>query len=252
MLNPKEALKYAQLTMITEDVDLRRGLEEMKDKITALGYTYLHTIHGSQLATYFTPRLGEETMFGYIAREADGTLMVILRSTGTLLEALHDAAFWQIPNPIPNARATFVSAGFSSVYQSLRVFEDMKEIFLKPYLDSLTKGVKTKIVIAGHSLGGALASLLGLDLALNVCTLKSPKIYTFGSPRTGDPLFANLYNKHIKESYRIVEKWDPVQMVPILPAYYHVDEKIQIKMPWNWNPLKHHKLRTYISILENL
>lgn len=251
--DPKEALKYAKLNKLTEGVSLTCGLEEMKDRVTSLGYKYIHTIHGSELASYFAPNLGAELMFGYIAQEPDGNYVVAIRSTATFMEVMHDISFWQIPNPIKKAHLTFVSAGFSAIYQSLKVIEPCdRYIKLKDFLESLCVGTTSKVTLVGHSLGGALVTLLALDLSLNTGPLHSPKVYTFGSPRVGDPLFAKLYNKHVKESFRIAEKWDPVTLVPIFPAYYHVDEKIQLKMKWTLRPMAHHHLSTYIELLESV
>ncbi len=250
-----ESLRYAKLLALTEGVNLYNNLDGMKDTVTALGYEYIHTIHGSQLATYFTPRLGDETMFGFVAKEPDGNYVVALRCTNTFLEAVHDAAFFQIPNPIKGARKTFVSAGFSAIYQSLRVFDEKGEEFLPEYLNRVVCSrysvCPNKMTIVGHSLGGALATLLALDLSLNTA-IGTPKVYTFGSPRVGDPLFARLYNSHIKESYRIVEKYDPIQAVPLIPAYWHVQKRECIKMKWNWWPRSHHRLQTYIDVLQRM
>lgn len=74
-----------------------------------------------------------------------------------------------------------------------------------------------KVVVTGHSLGGAIATLCAQylsDYIPNVVT------YTFGSPRVGDYLFADLFNITISNSYRVVNKDD---IVPHLP-YYDVDK----------------------------
>jgi triacylglycerol lipase len=254
-LKVNEALKYAQLLALTEGVNLYNNLDGMKDTVTALGYTYLHTIHGSQLASYWTPRLGSETMFGFVAQGPDGEYVVAIRCTETLMEAFHDVAFLPIPCPIKGARTTLVAAGFSALYKSLRVIDDKGEEFLPEYLNRIICSkysvCPSKITLVGHSLGGPLVTLLALDLTLNTAIVE-PKVYTFGSPRTGGPLFAHLYNKHIKESHRIVERWDPVQAVPILPLYWHVGQKEVIRGKWSLNPLQHHHLKTYIDILEEM
>lgn len=268
------AIELAKLCLITEGVSLTDGLNEMKDQVTKLGYKYMHTIHGSQLATYFTPNLGEELMFGFVIQDQNGDYIVALRCTETFMDVMHDISFWQIPNPIKKAHLTFVSAGFSAIYQSLKVIEP-GDVYvpLKTYLETLCAGTTSKVKIVGHSLGAALATLLGLDCSLNTGPLhsptvpihssnvpiqcptvpiQSPTVYTFGSPRVGDPLFAKLYNSRIKDSYRIAEKWDLVTKVPIIPAYYHVNEKIQVKRSWSLNPFGHHNLKTYIDCLEKM
>ena len=46
--------------------------------------------------------------------------------------------------------------------------------------------------VAGHSLGGALATLAALDIKRKLPGLKL-RVYTFGSPRTGNHAFAAEY-----------------------------------------------------------
>lgn len=253
MFDKKRAASLAKLCLLTENVSLRDRLDEMKDQVTAAGYKYIHTIHGSALATYFTPDLGEELMFGFVAQESNGDYIVAIRCTETKLDIVHDLLFGQIPNPIRNAHLTFVSAGFSAVYQSLKVIEpESRYTKLKDFLDTLCAGTTSKVTLVGHSLGAALVTLLGLDLALNTASPHSPTVYTFGSPRVGDPLFAKLYNKKVPNSYRVAEKWDLVTKVPIIPAYYHVDQEIKVKRSWSLNPFGHHNLLTYIDCVEKL
>jgi len=46
-------------------------------------------------------------------------------------------------------------------------------------------------VVTGHSLGGALATLLVTDL--NATTALKPQAWTFASPQVGDAVFAARY-----------------------------------------------------------
>ena len=49
-----------------------------------------------------------------------------------------------------------------------------------------------KLLVAGHSLGGALATLAALDVK-NLCKAREQldvTLYTFGAPRTGNHAFA--------------------------------------------------------------
>lgn len=82
----------------------------------------------------------------------------------------------------------------------------------------LGKKVTTKkLVITGHSLGAAMATIcasrlhaLGADLVL----------YTFGSPRVGDNIWAKQFDNI--EAYRIVNNNDIVCRVPPFGYYSHV------------------------------
>lgn len=80
----------------------------------------------------------------------------------------------------------------------------------------------SEVVIAGHSLGGALATLFASALH---GFRRVHAVYTFGSPRVGNRAFARHYNDALAErSFRIVNAGDPVPRLPwMLGTYRHVD-----------------------------
>ena len=71
------------------------------------------------------------------------------------------------------------------------------------------------IILTGHSLGGAIALLMGIelnDMGYNV------KTYTFGQPKIGD----NNLNRMIGfQNYRFVHDKDIVPHLPPFPEYQH-------------------------------
>ena len=82
--------------------------------------------------------------------------------------------------------------------------------------------------VTGHSLGSSLAILAALDLALNVPQLRPQiQLYTYASPRVGDPTFARLHAQQIPNSYRVVNLSDIFTLVPPTQAvgtYVHVGQ----------------------------
>jgi triacylglycerol lipase len=50
-----------------------------------------------------------------------------------------------------------------------------------------------RVVVCGHSLGGALATLCASDLAGYLGAKCAVSSYTFGSPRVGNAVFASEY-----------------------------------------------------------
>ena len=72
-----------------------------------------------------------------------------------------------------------------------------------------------EIVVSGHSLGGAVATLAGVDVHQNV----SGSVYswTLGSPRVGNANFANWYTPYsgVRHNQRITNNKD---VVPHLPS----------------------------------
>ena len=70
----------------------------------------------------------------------------------------------------------------------------------------------SEILICGHSLGGALSVICGLDFALNPISEDKPTInvITFGAPRSGNCAFAWLFNRMVPNHIRMVHEHDVV------------------------------------------
>jgi Lipase (class 3) len=73
------------------------------------------------------------------------------------------------------------------------------------------------------SSGGALATLCSLELATQD-GMSGPdlvSVYTFGSPRTGNAKFANLYDGLVKSHWRCVVAGDATVSTPVSLGYEH-------------------------------
>jgi len=71
------------------------------------------------------------------------------------------------------------------------------------------------VVLTGHSMGGAIATLLALHLSLRAPF--SPRylsVYTQGGPRVGNAQFAQFVAEQVPAVYRIVNRYDPFTQVP--------------------------------------
>ncbi|HKV39917.1 MAG TPA: IPT/TIG domain-containing protein, partial [Blastocatellia bacterium] len=72
------------------------------------------------------------------------------------------------------------------------------------------------IYITGHSLGGALATMVGLYLATRTCERPaSYSVYTFAAPTAGLQTFADSYNRFLtnnppNQSWRFYNVWDAI------------------------------------------
>ncbi|KAI9292198.1 alpha/beta-hydrolase [Neoconidiobolus thromboides FSU 785] len=104
---------------------------------------------------------------------------------------------------------------------------------LRPnYLPVISNLLKTypnyHLIVTGHSLGGAVASLAAADLYF---TLKLPservKLFTYGEPRVGNNEFAKWYDLLPYYSSRVVNKNDIVpRLPPRLLGFSHRNNEI--------------------------
>ena len=229
-INWNTAIHYALLVEVAESVDPHGAYTQADiDQIATLGYAFLQTVYADDLATDIDPHLGDIVTFGFLAVSATQELVAVIRGTDSILDWLHDASFLMVPCPVTGAHG-YTEDGFTAVYKSLRIGQPnaspCARDSVKSYLDS---GAATSVTVCGHSLGGALATLLTLDVALNT-SCRTPTAYTYASPRTGDHFFAGAYNACIPASYRIVNRQDLVPKLPsILPLpYEHVNTEYEL------------------------
>ncbi|GAB2210997.1 hypothetical protein Droror1_Dr00016287 [Drosera rotundifolia] len=127
-----------------------------------------------------------------------------------------------------------VHSGFLTAYDSVRT----KILHLIQqavgYRGDATETLsKWNVYVTGHSLGGALATLLALELSSSHLAKSrsgaiSVTMYNFGSPRVGNRRFAEVYNEKVKDSWRVVNHRDIIPTVPRLMGYCHVAQPVYL------------------------
>jgi hypothetical protein len=78
-----------------------------------------------------------------------------------------------------------------------------------------------KIVITGHSLGAAIATIAAAEVH-QAYSNKQIHCHTFGCPRVGDFKFATWYDSNIKHNWRVFNEEDPVPLIPLSFRFQHV------------------------------
>lgn len=97
---------------------------------------------------------------------------------------------------------------------------------LRPMVYSHLAGdKKRKIVLTGHSLGGALATLAAMWLKRDGYNVV--ECVTFGAPRIGNYTFREVYKSLRIPTFRFVHGYDIVPTIPRL-LYFHVGELVPI------------------------
>lgn len=224
------AIQYGQLIKAAyavppENLTNRAG-EVIQAGLVAGGSSFevITTIYANDLATDMAPlRNSKVVSIGLILQAATGGAVIALRGTEGIMEWIQDARFLTVPCPfLPGAGNT--EDGFTAMYQSLAIAPSTGATSVVRSLAGLQwKSKVTSLTICGHSLGGALATLLAADVAANGADpFKVATVYTYASPKTGDPLFVSAYNHLVPDTSRIANRLDLVPKLPLPPLYDHV------------------------------
>lgn len=230
---------------------------------TILGdYTVVSSIYANDLATTANPDAGDATVsIGLVCQNAAGDTVVVIRGTEGILEWMHDTVFDQVPFMVDGMEATsigFTDDGFTGMYKSLRLGPQSDAPKVVAGFNDLTFPQSVaSLTLTGHSLGGALITMLAIDLTITN-RMTPPTVYTFGSPRVGDATFVSVYNRFITDSWRIANRIDIVPTLPISP-YEHVNNLYELN-PVRADPFEvlvqmgilcEHHPETYLFLLSN-
>ncbi|WP_270406219.1 lipase family protein [Paenibacillus timonensis] len=139
--------------------------------------------------------------FGFIGHSAD-EIVIAFRGSSSASNWVADAIATQ--QKFKWAKdAGHTHRGFTGIYASSR----------RQIHSALRRLPEDKtLYITGHSLGAALATLCAMDIAAN--SNRVPILFTFGSPRVGDPDFVHAFAQQVPNSYRIHNEFDAVTHVP--------------------------------------
>jgi hypothetical protein len=255
--NPTIAIQYGMLVQKAEAVPPDQTVYNPGDVINVaydavnVNYTVISTFYGNDLATDINPgRALDIVSFGFIVQDGGGNAVVAIRGTEGITEWIQDARFLAVKCPfLPGAGLT--EDGFTAVYESLRVTKDPASKRLVDALPNAFPNPVTSVTICGHSLGGALATLLSLDVAANTGLGSELTSYTYASPRTGDPSFADTYNQVVLDTVRIANRLDLVPKLPLPPLYEHVGEVTDLNpmLKVKLDLLCQHHLTTYLHLM---
>jgi pimeloyl-ACP methyl ester carboxylesterase len=130
----------------------------------------------------------------------DEVVLIAVRGTASGADALRDADAHQVPFLEGAGKA---HRGFYQAFQATFHF----------VLDYLSRyHIGQRVVICGHSLGGAIALLLAEGLRRIPDAHYNPLLYTYGAPRAADSEFISGASALVH--HRIVNHNDPVPSVP--------------------------------------
>ncbi|KAB2632397.1 phospholipase A1-Ibeta2 [Pyrus ussuriensis x Pyrus communis] len=155
-----------------------------------------------------------------IARMGRRDIVIALRGTSTCLEWAENlrAQLIQMPSTEEGEqRQARVECGFLSLYKTRgahvpslaeSVVEEVRRL-MEQY-----KGETLSITVTGHSLGAALALLVGDELKTCAENMPSVAVFSFGGPRVGNRGFTKRMDDKNVKVLRIVNSQDVITRVP--------------------------------------
>lgn len=214
-------------------------------KAAQLTYANNEDIVKNRLAEWGLPEsylFDKKDTQGFIASN-DEAIIVAFRGTepAELKDWMTDLNVWLEPGPRGEVHGGFQKAlnlVWDEIWEQINLYQE------RTGNGPRLTGPGKSLWLTGHSLGAALATLatarLRLELDRGVFGL-----YTFGSPRVGDRLFADAFNAVFgKYAFRFVNNNDVVTRVPLRKMRYsHVgkliyidnDSNLQDDIGWWWH-----------------
>ncbi|WP_339409149.1 lipase family protein [Pseudomonas sp. EA_35y_Pfl2_R5] len=186
-----EEVPYSKrLEIVPHDNEHFAGLNE--ERRTPQAVHFLH-----QPANILRGTLGEAQAF---ITHDDRMVLIVARGTQEIADWVRDVNATQVPNEAGEGQAHH---GFHESFKAVRDF-------VVPYLE-FARTNNQKIVVCGHSLGGAIALLMAEWIRNNWS--EDVLLYTYGSPRAGDEAFVK--GASALTHHRIVNHND---LIPTVPA----------------------------------
>ena len=183
---------------------------------------------------------------GFVLSSPENNI-IVFRGTQTRVEWINNFTAVQkdFTDPISGQNFGKIHEGFLKNY--LRI--------VQPLPREVAKNLDPKIpcYVTGHSLGSSLAILAALDIAINVPQLRQQiQLYTYASPRVGDPTFAKLHAQQVPNSYRVVNLADIFTLVPptkTVGTYVHVGQEWSF-LSQNGDFMPNHVVDTYRAAVD--
>ncbi|ELS00946.1 putative lipase [Xenococcus sp. PCC 7305] len=182
---------------------------------------------------------------GFILKSARHNI-IVFRGTQEPREWIANINAQQIEYLSDNKQAGKIHQGFYSLYVN-NLAQQIRQV-----IDQLDPNIPC--YITGHSLGGTMTVIAAVDLAVHFPAFAEQLlVYSYASPRVGDPYFARFYSDLVPNSYRIVNQADSTWLLPPTQlrnaVYLHVGQTWSfINQTGDLNP--NHQLAAYQAAID--
>ncbi|KAK9455065.1 Alpha/Beta hydrolase protein [Dipodascopsis uninucleata] len=186
-----------------------------------------------ELVKEFSSDTQRSSCSGYVALDHyHHRIIISFRGTHSVADIVTDLVYLQdsyVPYHVggtrkPTCNNCNVHRGF------LRSYIETQEQIRDIVAELIGKYPDYGVLVTGHSLGGAIATLVGVEMAL--MDVPNLKVVTLGAPRVGNSNFADffdlLFSFPANSAVRVTHKNDPVVRVPLGPEWRHTSGEIYI------------------------
>ncbi|CAL5228579.1 g11737 [Coccomyxa viridis] len=168
----------------------------------------------------------------------DHMMVLAFRGTASVSNALADLQAWRVTHPPRRGRCwrrPLVHSGFLKSWTrnafNTRVIERVLQI-IREAPSGKTPDNPFRVIVTGHSLGGALAQLAAHEISTAAAAeglYIRVVCYTFGAPRVGNHAFAREYTKLVPHTWNMINHQDAVARAPkFLGLYKRAGQRVHI------------------------
>ncbi|KAA6426189.1 MAG: hypothetical protein FRX49_04041 [Trebouxia sp. A1-2] len=177
---------------------------------TAMG---LYNLTDSEL--FWEVQLDTRCLIGW----NEHTIVVAFRGTASLTNALSDVQAWRVTHPPARGHKLMctqplVHGGFMKSWLAGALNAKVVNRIMHIVSSRKPAACELEILVTGHSLGGALATLAAYDIKKQLQEAGQASVnvlcYSFGAPRTGNHAFAKDYNQMVPDTWSIINDQDIV------------------------------------------
>uniref|UniRef100_A0A6C0LSI0 Fungal lipase-type domain-containing protein n=1 Tax=viral metagenome TaxID=1070528 RepID=A0A6C0LSI0_9ZZZZ len=208
-------------------------------------------------------RLNDKNVFGVVWEGSD-SIWVTFRGTWNLYEWINNFKLAQVsyddvidkyktvPEFMKKNKSIMVHKGFVKLYSE--ICNSLLNI-----IKTISINNKRTIYVVGHSLGGAIATMMGLDLKNDGYDVV---VYSFSGPRIGNCSFVNEVTNSYLDVYRVHNSTDVIPNTPMTVSpnflvhnkpYFYGHCGTEYKFTVNWKSIfNNHSIAAIVNNIDSV